>query len=466
MTNRIGSGDKAALLKAFAAADLVPPTLRRQFVLVGGASLGRTRRTSDVDIVVTAETLNAFDETAAHDPCFSKDVVHAWSYTSTTPGIDSVCVGVEILGMGGGIASVIRAARPTLMKPCLVEYEKIGDLDGTELEFKNENRPAHRFRYYHFVSTLLRYVRYEKPGWAEKRVNLPTGKIWATPGPYLRKSMLKALANVIGDCEPSEGVFDGVFDGKGGKLPQEKKLIAQEILVDRERRIVSVSGGIRTLRNALAADPKFSVDRRTRHTYFNCTTGERGPIDVIAPAWSFRSRFDAGTLALERSYGVRVLNPVALLESKCQSILGTPSETKKRSDSKTSRSCWTISTGTVFGHPLLRRYCAPQLQKNLISPLSVLWAFHRLEPTSNITVIERAMFRPQSLAESWVADSWNIFEEAADVNEKVQGSITCWCIEPGMGERVEELVERREAIEPDCVTRKYVSPNPGQKARR
>ncbi|KAI9861263.1 MAG: hypothetical protein M1813_005436 [Trichoglossum hirsutum] len=117
-------------------------------------------------------------------------------------------------------------------------YRKIGDLDGTELEFKSDNRPAHRFLYYHFVSTLLRYIRYEKPGWAEKRVNLPTGKIWATPGPYLRKSMLKVLASVIGDYEPSEEVFgDGVFDGKGGKPPQEEKLIAQEILVDREQRI-------------------------------------------------------------------------------------------------------------------------------------------------------------------------------------------------------------------------------------
>jgi hypothetical protein len=50
--------------------------------------------------------------------------------------------------------------------------------------------------------------------------------------------MLKVLANVIGDCELLEELFgDGVFDGKGGKPPQEEKLIAQEILVDREQRI-------------------------------------------------------------------------------------------------------------------------------------------------------------------------------------------------------------------------------------
>ena len=76
--------------------------------------------------------------------------------------------------------------------------------------------------------------------------------------------------------------------------------------------IVSVSGGIRTLRDALPANERFSVDRRTRHTYFNSTTGERVPVDIIAPPWSFKSRFDANTVILERAYGVLVLNPVAL----------------------------------------------------------------------------------------------------------------------------------------------------------
>ncbi|KAI9779944.1 MAG: hypothetical protein M1839_007100 [Geoglossum umbratile] len=98
---------------------------------------------------------------------------------------------------------------------------KYGDLDGMELEFKNNNRPAHRFLYYHFVLTLLRYVR----------------KDMGYTRPYLRKSMLKAIANVIGDCEPSGELFgDGVFDGKDNGSPQEEKLMAQEILVERAQR--------------------------------------------------------------------------------------------------------------------------------------------------------------------------------------------------------------------------------------
>ena len=39
------------------------------------------------------------------------------------------------------------------------------------------------------------------------------------------------------------------------------------------------------------------------------------------------------------------------------------------------------------------------------------------------------------------------------MNDKVQGEGGCWCVEPGVDERVEERVKRgEEAIEPDCVT--------------
>jgi hypothetical protein len=55
---------------------------------------------------------------------------------------------------------------------------------------------------------------------------------------------------------------------------------------------------------------------------------------LIAPPWSFKHRFDANTIVLEQPYGVLVLNPVALLERKCQSILGKPFETKKQSNAQ------------------------------------------------------------------------------------------------------------------------------------
>jgi hypothetical protein len=98
--------------------------------------------------------------------------------------------------------------------------------------------------------------------------------------------------------------------------------------------IVSVLGGIRIIRDAVAADPRFEVDPRTRHTYFNCTGGERVEVQIISPPGTFASRFDTNTVILELPHGVRVLDPVVLLDSKCHSILGRSSQAKRLSDAQ------------------------------------------------------------------------------------------------------------------------------------
>src|SRR5437762_13723502 len=102
----IGPGAKAALFETFASAvELLPPALREKFVLIGGTSmlsLGSTRKTEDVDIVVTAEALNAFEEAAALDSRFSVDAVHSWTYAGSTPETEGIFVRIDILAMGGG----------------------------------------------------------------------------------------------------------------------------------------------------------------------------------------------------------------------------------------------------------------------------------------------------------------------------------------------------------------------------
>lgn len=85
------------------------------------------------------------------------------------------------------------------------------DLDNAELQFLNDKRPARRYLYYHYITTILRYVRFEKHGWAEKRLTVANGILWATPGPYLRRSMLKVLVESIGDCEQLVIVSRRVF---------------------------------------------------------------------------------------------------------------------------------------------------------------------------------------------------------------------------------------------------------------
>lgn len=77
-------------------------------------------------------------------------------------------------------------------------------VDGKCLSFKSDNRPAARFLCYHFVVTLLRNKRDRQPGWEKFWAELPTGKPFATPGSYMRQSVLLTLAKSAGDLYADE----------------------------------------------------------------------------------------------------------------------------------------------------------------------------------------------------------------------------------------------------------------------
>jgi hypothetical protein len=83
--------------------------------------------------------------------------------------------------------------------------------DGRELEFLNDQRPSRRFLYFHYFICIYRAMQQRTKGWQKARDKSGTRKLWATPGPYLRMSMLKKLAEVIGDEVelPEELIADG-----------------------------------------------------------------------------------------------------------------------------------------------------------------------------------------------------------------------------------------------------------------
>src|SRR5579862_492825 len=147
----IGVNLKAVLLEAFAAAtELLPSTLREKFVLIGGTSmlsLGGSRKTEDVDIAVTAETLDAFQEAAILDPRFSQDVMLSWTYTGNTPETRGITVTLEFLAMGGGFVSEIRAARPIALGGFRAGLAELIVMKARTLDGRDEARDARDLRF-------------------------------------------------------------------------------------------------------------------------------------------------------------------------------------------------------------------------------------------------------------------------------------------------------------------------------
>jgi hypothetical protein len=68
------------------------------------------------------------------------------------------------------------------------------ELDGKELKFLGEKRPVARFLYFHFVMALVRIKSLERQGWEQTWARYYEQRPFPTPGNYMRKSMLLALA--------------------------------------------------------------------------------------------------------------------------------------------------------------------------------------------------------------------------------------------------------------------------------
>lgn len=73
-------------------------------------------------------------------------------------------------------------------------HETGGSLDGRELSFRNEKRPAARFMYFHFIIAIMRIRDLKKHRWEEAWARYYTDPPFPTPSPYIREKMLVALA--------------------------------------------------------------------------------------------------------------------------------------------------------------------------------------------------------------------------------------------------------------------------------
>lgn len=88
------------------------------------------------------------------------------------------------------------------------------ELHGRSLQFRTEFRPAARYLYFAYCMSILRWQRHDVPGWWKDHL-VGEAKFWATPGSYLRTSMLRRIAHQIGHLTKEEAAIFAAEKGSG-----------------------------------------------------------------------------------------------------------------------------------------------------------------------------------------------------------------------------------------------------------
>lgn len=93
------------------------------------------------------------------------------------------------------------------------------DIDGRQLSFLNDNRPARRFLYLRYT---LAWLHAADKAWPDFKNKVPPAEVWASPNKpdgYLRKSILLDLGKRTGDRIPQELIDAGTFDDPDTSSP-------------------------------------------------------------------------------------------------------------------------------------------------------------------------------------------------------------------------------------------------------
>ena len=80
------------------------------------------------------------------------------------------------------------------------------ELDGQEVGFRTSARPRARYLYYHYCIAMLRRAWHKAEHTTVLRDELGR-KYWGTPGPYLRRKLLLAFVEEVGNQELLEGAL-------------------------------------------------------------------------------------------------------------------------------------------------------------------------------------------------------------------------------------------------------------------
>lgn len=99
------------------------------------------------------------------------------------------------------------------------------ELDGTVLQFRNDCRPRQRYVYLSFVSRIIaaRKLNYSK--YSRTRLER-TGTAWVSPGKWIRKSLIREVARIVGDHAVPNILEEAAFDDQEGpESPTKAKMM-------------------------------------------------------------------------------------------------------------------------------------------------------------------------------------------------------------------------------------------------
>ncbi|KAK1995944.1 hypothetical protein LX36DRAFT_135414 [Colletotrichum falcatum] len=83
---------------------------------------------------------------------------------------------------------------PDIQNTSYLSARPARELDGKELAFRNDNRPVPRFLYFHFIMALIRIKDLNRHNWKDTWARYYDLRPFPTPGTYMRRTMLLALA--------------------------------------------------------------------------------------------------------------------------------------------------------------------------------------------------------------------------------------------------------------------------------
>lgn len=113
-----------------------------------------------------------------------------------------------------------------------VSPKKFRDLNNSTLQFKTEARPLKRYLYFLCLMSLYRRHRFFVEGSERDREKIQMGKIWGTPGKWMRGSIIRALALEVGDILNAEEGMEQDTDAESMSAsvsPEKERKIAVEV---------------------------------------------------------------------------------------------------------------------------------------------------------------------------------------------------------------------------------------------